>query len=57
MDKTQFDVFMHDQVREIESAKKEANKKAAHDLGDGFIHDWINEKSEIFRQKWEKDHT
>ena len=57
MDKTRLDLFMKDQVEKIKAIKAEADKDASHDLGDGFIHDWINEKSEIFRKQWEKDHT
>ena len=57
MDATKFETFMLDQIEKIKAVKKEADEKASHDLGDGFVHDWINEKSEIFREQWEKDHT
>lgn len=52
-----FDNFMKDQVKKIKSTKAEADKKAGHDLGDGFIHDWIKNNSALFRKQWEKDHT
>jgi hypothetical protein len=57
MDKTKFDIFMKDQVEKIKAVKTEADSSAGHDLGDGFIYNWINEKSEVFRKQWEKDHT
>ncbi len=57
MDATRFEQFMNDQIKEIHTVKKEANEKAGRDLGDGFLHDWIKEESEIFREQWEKDHT
>jgi len=57
MDATRFKTFMTDQTEKIKTVKAEADSSAGHDLGDGFIHDWINEKSEVFRKQWEKDHT
>lgn len=57
MDNTRFEQFMKDQVTEIRAVKKEADKKAGRDLGDGFIIDWINENSALFREQWEKDRT
>lgn len=57
MDTTRFDTFMKDQIEKIKAVKTEADSSAGHDLGDGFIHDWINEKSEVFREEWEKDHS
>jgi len=57
MDATRFDNFMKDQIEKIKAVKEEADKDASHDLGDGFILDWINGKSEVFREEWEKDHS
>jgi len=57
MDATRFEDFMKDQIKKIETTKADADKKAGHDLGDGFIHDWIDEKSATFREQWEKDHS
>jgi len=57
MDDERFRKFACDQVEAIKKAKKEAEKKAGIDLGDLFIHDWIEQNSESFHEQWEKDHT
>jgi len=56
MDSTQFKEFMTDQVERIRVVKSDADKTAGKDLGDGFIIDWINNNSALFREQWEKDH-
>jgi hypothetical protein len=57
MDATRFDSFMKDQIKKIKAVKTEADSSAGHDLGDSFIYNWINEKSEVFREEWERDHS
>ena len=57
MDATRFQQFMKDQIEEIQTVKEKADKEAGHNLGDDFVHDWINEESEVFREKWKTDHS
>ncbi len=48
--------FMQDQIKEIEKHLKK-EREAGNHVNDDTIHKWIEEESESFRARWEKDHT
>lgn len=47
---------MRDQIKAIEKHLKK-EKEAGKIVNDDTIHKWIQEESESFREKWNKDHT
>ena len=48
--------FMLDQIKEIEK-HLENEKKTGKTVSDDTIHKWIEEESESFREKWNRDHS
>lgn len=52
MNEDEFKRFMQDQAKAIEHDAKLYKEKTGKDADQKFILKWINENSEIFRQKW-----
>jgi len=48
--------FMLDQVEEMKKHKWIESEKAARDMGEEALFDWINKWAKEFREQWEAEH-